>query len=201
MIGEIGLRNTGKELTSELKELHLPTEKALLVVDIQNKLNDGLLEYASAAQDIYESFSPTHLNIYIKLLDRNDDSKHARQKSLLLDFLNHVKPSLNTTQMKLKETSAEFKASIEILAVIPVGQSTKGVCDHLKDRYAKISAVIDESIEKLKEKTRVIEELTSQIQKETVNPTTADYAELCDKIIQLIADCNEYRQKHSNSLA
>lgn len=208
MIAEISLPKTANELTSELMELHLPVEKGLLVIDIKNKLNYGLSEYVSAARDIYEAFHSTSLNIYIKLFDQNDDSRRARQKDLLLNFLNHVISSLNSTQIKLNNTSAEFKASIEKLTVLQAdggSEPIKTVCDRLKDRYAKIFAVIDESNEKLKDKTKAIEDLTSQLQEATVNPTTNDYAELRNSFIQsaqkLIADSNEYRQKHLNVVA
>lgn len=193
MIREIGLPNSADELTSEIKDMRLPTEEALLVVDMKDKLNNDLVDYRSAAIDISDSFRLSSLNIFIKLFDTNDSSKYAQQKSIVVDFLNHVIPSLNITEVKLNGTSAGFKASIEKLAALQAryknksngeSESINRVCDLLKDRFTKISDAIDEFNEKLKGKAGVINDLRSQVKEATANPTTSD--ELRDSLISSI---------------
>lgn len=210
MIRDIGLPKTADELVSELKELHLPTEDAFLVNDMKTKLGSvTLTEYESAAQDINESFksASAQLRLYIRLFDVTGDSKFSSQKTILLTALDAVISPSNGTQIKLNKTSSEFKAAIEKVDVLQAryksrsdgkSESIKSVCDRLKDRFNKISNDIDESNEQFKSKIKIIDDLKSRVEGTTLNPTTNDYAELRDSLIEsvqkLFADYTNYSQ-------
>lgn len=210
-IDQIGLQNTVDELKSALFGTRFSVEDATIVGNITSQLMTGSDHFFMASQNVVESFGSAEslLNAYIKVLDRNDDTISAARKHLLLATLSFGITSLNKAQTELNKTSSEFKTIIEETSVLQARQknesdekseSIKRMCDHLRDTLNKISTDIDESNEKLKEKTQVIEDLKNQIEGATPIATTNDDAEFRDAFVQsaqkLIADYKEFRQKH-----
>lgn len=217
-LDEVGLKKIVDGLKSELSDSRpISVEDANLIGDITTKLMNGLDEWNFASQFISEAFGVANglLPAYLKLFDHVhiDDRTSSAQKTLLLNMLNSVITSSNRAQAKLNETISEFKTVIEKSAELQAAYKNKSdeksesinrVCDHLRIVLNQISLDIDYANKRLKDKTGIVEDLRSQIEKAAAMATTNTDATLQDAVNhsaqKLIADYAIFRARRNTAL-
>lgn len=117
--------------------------------------------------------------------------------------------SSNNAQVQLNKTLSELNAAIEKTAELQApyknksdekSESMNRLCDRLRDTINKIYTDINGANQVFKDKTEVVEEFRSKIEKAAPMATANVDAKLQDAVIQsaqkLIADYLKYAQHH-----
>lgn len=210
------MKSTVDGLVSELTDIrsYISIEDAARSGDIKSKLMNGLDAWQLASQFIYESFGVAKglISVYIKQFEQIDGTKSSAQKTLLLHTLNSVTMSSNNAQAQLNKTLSELNAAIEKTAELQAPYKNKSdeksefinrVCDRLRDTINKIYTDTNGANRVLKDKTEIVEEFRSKIEKAAPMATANVDAQLQDAVIQsaqkLIDDYLKYAQHRRES--
>lgn len=198
---------------SQFKEAHNefhnnPTDRSRESAELLGGVHTNFLNsedaYFSLSTDTREwcGFTKGMLPVYDKLYDNSTPAKLQAQKKLLLDVIDNQLGKMNAWETSLTVMATNFREASDKLTTLihrDLSQSSKVFYERLNRKADQANRDVSETKTKIQTEKPVIENLRAQFANSTPNESiTAESRQSISNSIQnIVAKCNDYRQKHS----